>query len=860
MLKISAIARQKNKIMSQAEKQCDLCGLGVGRNPFSQNFNDERKEFCCLGCLNVYIILTESGVIAGGQDIRESEIFKRSLAMGLISNREEKEKEFQIPEDAPVKETLLHVSGMWCAACSWLIEHSLQKTRGVVSAEAFFAADLVKVRYCPQFLPPEKITKSIEKLGYIASEFDPDNETSVAEKRDMVLRIGVAGFLWLNIMTLSVPLYVGYFQEINPTVKFLFPFILMFLAAPVIFYSAKPILNLAWTGLLNKTIRMETLLATGILAAYVYSSIQAFRGETLVYFDTAAAIVTLVLLGKLMEKGAKERTTRAISMLYRLMPKKVRLFVENAERFVSIDALNEGDIFVVKSGERIPADGIITEGETHADESLLTGESNPISKNISDAVVSGSLNVGNVIHVQATKVGQDTTLAQIIQLVERAVSSRSNLERTVDKVSKIFVPGVIFAAILTFAICYGFGFTGIDEALMRAITILVIACPCALGLATPLAITAAVGAASRQGILVSDSSVLEKIRNLDAVVFDKTGTITNGKFELVDVALAAKENLQTAVFAAVGNFQAEFKPDHQTVPDSFETDDLPLIAALEKYSEHPLGNAITNYAKNRFITLADARNVEIIKGLGISGIVAEKEIFVGNRRLIEEKNLSIEKSLAEKTDEWEFSGKTVAYFGIDGKLKGALAFGDSIKPEAAKIVSELKARNIKTIIVSGDSEATTQFVAEQIGADGFQAGALPTDKTAAIGKLQKSGLSAAMIGDGINDAPALAQADLGIAMGTGTDIAMKAADVVLIGDSLEKILTAFELSKKTWRVVRQNLFWAFFYNTLGMSLAITGILNPIAAAGAMLLSSISVIGNSMRLNVKETAQKNAQVQ
>ncbi|MEZ5427036.1 MAG: cation-translocating P-type ATPase [Pyrinomonadaceae bacterium] len=838
--------------MSRSEKQCDLCGLSVGRNPFEQKFADETKEFCCLGCLNVYTILSESGVIESGQDIRESEIFKRSLAMGLISNgaKEKEEPRFEIPPGAPVAETLLHVSGMWCAACSWLIEHSLKNERGVVSAEAFFASDLVKVKYCPQFLPPERIRKRVEKLGYKASEFDPDNETSNAEKRDLVMRVGVAGFLWLNIMTLSVPLYVGYFQEINQTVKLLFPFILMILAAPVIFYSAKPILQLAWTGLLNKTIRMETLLATGILAAYIYSSIQAFRGETHVYFDTAAAIVALVLLGKLMEKSAKEKTTRAITMLYRLMPKKVRLLAGNAERFVSIDALNTGDVFVVKSGERIPADGVITEGETHADESLLTGESNPISKQTGDAVVSGSLNTGNVIKVCATKVGEDTTLAQIINLVERAVSSRSNLERTVDSISRIFVPGVIFAAVLTFAVLSGFGLTGVDEAIMRAITILVIACPCALGLATPLAVAAAVGAASRNGILVSDSSVLEKVRDLDAVVFDKTGTITTGKFELLDIALTAENRTEKQAFATVGNFQKIAAVETKNERETFKKEYLPLIAALEKYSEHPLGNAVINYAENCFVAMAEARNVEVKKGLGISGEVSGEKILVGNRRLLENENFQPESLLLERTGEWETAGKTVVYFAINGKPKGAISFGDSVKTESSEIVRELKTRQIKSIIVSGDSEPTTKFVARQIGADDFQANALPADKTETIENLQHSGLKVAMIGDGINDAPALAQADLGIALASGTDIAMKAADMVLIGNSLEKILIVFDLSKKTNRIVRQNLFWAFFYNTLGMSLAIAGILSPIAAAAAMLLSSLSVIGNSLRLSSK----------
>jgi heavy metal translocating P-type ATPase len=805
------------------EKQCDLCGLGVGRHPFEQSFDDGAKQFCCLGCLNVYTILLESGVVASGADLRDSEVFKKSLALGLVSNAESVERAAVIPTDAPTKETLLHVSGMWCSACSWLIEHSLRREPGVVSAEAFFASDLVKVKYCPQFVPPERITKQIEQLGYHASEFDPDNERAHSEKRDLVLRIGVAGFLWLNIMTLSVPLYVGYFQEISPSVRFLFPFILMVLAAPVVFYSARPILHLAWTGLLNGTIRMETLLATGILAAYVYSSIQAFRGETLVYFDTAAAIVTLVLLGKMLEKGAKERTTRAISMLYRLMPKKVRLLSAGTERFVSIDALETGDLFVVKAGERIPADGIVTDGDSHADESMLTGESSPISKSPGSAVVSGSLNLGNVLQVRATKVGADTTLSQIIGHVERAVSSRSDVERTVDAVSRIFVPSVIVAAAVTFAVCFGLGFTTVDEALMRAITILVIACPCALGLATPLAITAAVGSASANGILVSDSRVLEKVRNIDAVVFDKTGTITEGRFELID-SVTENEGID------------------------FETVFLPKLAAVERYSEHPLGAAVVNRAESIGAKLPEAAAIEVRKGAGIAGTVNGERVFVGNSRMASEAARPVSAMLARTVTEWEGAGSTVAYFGTNGELDGAIAFGDRVRPETAPVISELRERGVRSIIVSGDSRVTTEFVARSVGADDFQAGALPEDKTEAVARLQQQGLKVAMLGDGINDAPALAQADLGIAMGSGTDIAMKAADIVLMGTSLRKMLDVFALSAKTRRIVRQNLFWAFFYNTLGMSLAVTGILNPIAAAGAMFLSSLSVIGNSMRLS------------
>ena len=454
----------------------------------------------------------------------------------------------------------------------------------------------------------------------------------------------------------------------------------------------------------------------------------------------------------------------------------------------------------------------------------MTGESNPIGKKVGSNVVSGSLNVGNVLQIRATKVGQDTTLSQIIKLVENAVSSRSNLERSFDKVSRRFDPSVIFVAIVTFAILFGFGFTSVEDGLMRAITILVIACPCALGLATPLAITAAGGTSSQNGILVSDSSVLEKVRNIDVVIFDKTGTITEGKFELIDFILAEKKA-------------------------NFDKDYLPLIASLEKFSEHPLGNAAVRFAENRNVEIVETTDVEILKGLGIIGKVLGKHVFVGNQKLIADKNIN--KSLEEKAHEWETVGKTVAFFGIENEIKGIISFGDVVKIDAKEVTSKLKQRNIKTMIVSGDSEETTKYIANLVGADEFKAGALPIDKTNVISKLQQQGLSVAMIGDGINDAPALAQADLGIAMGSGTDIAMKAADIVLMSNKLDKILTVFDLSQKTFRVVRQNLFWAFFYNTMGMTLAVTGILNPIMAAGAMLLSSLSVIGNSMRLNIKQ---------
>lgn len=850
---------------------CELCGLAIGRHPFTRSLNGEEKSFCCLGCMNVYAILLESGVIASGQNVRETEVFKRSLALGLIAIGDQGGKEAlpPIPPDAQTQEVLLQISGMWCSSCAWLIEHSLTKERGVISAEAFFASDLVKVKYCPQYLPPDRIPQRIAELGYKASECSGDNESANAERRDLLLRLGISGFLYLNIMTLSMALYVGYFEQIAESVRRFLPFVLMGLATPIVFYSAIPILKPAWHGLLNRMVRMETLLGLGILAAYFYSAAQAVLGGH-VYFDTASAIVTLVLVGKLIEKNAKERTSRAVTTLYRMMPKKVRLMISTLsgveEKFVSVDALKVGDVFVVKAGERIPADGEVIEGISQADESLLTGESTPVEKAPGSHVIAGSLNSGSVLQVRASKVSEDTTLMQIIKLVEQALGSKSPLERTVDRISRLFVPGVVAIAALTFLVCWLGGFTEMNEALMRAITVLVIACPCALGMATPLAVTAAIGAASRKGILVGDSRVLENICKVDTVVFDKTGTITEGNFALLEFEpfevasetvqpmaktqsyLEVKQRAYSALPPNLANLDLPLRGESEAARKIFVQESLRLVASLERYSEHPLARAVLKRVEVEGLELSEASNIEVRKGQGLVGTVSGHRVFIGNRQLAEDEGAWMDFSTEAQSQNLEAKGRTVAFFGWGKQLRGLMAFGDQVRAEAESVIGDFKSRGIKTLIVSGDSNVTTSKVALLVGVDDFIAKALPGDKALIIERLQRQGQFVAMIGDGINDAPALAQADLGIAVGSGADIAMKAAAIVLMTNSLGKLLEVFDLANKTWRVVRQNLFWAFFYNALGITLAIAGILNPIMAAGAMLLSSLSVIGNSLRLS------------
>jgi len=473
------------------------------------------------------------------------------------------------------------------------------------------------------------------------------------------------------------------------------------------------------------------------------------------------------------------------------------MLADGAERFVSLEALRPGAHFRVKSGERIPADGVVVEGRSHADESVLTGESAPRPKSPGDPVVCGSVNTGGVLEIRATRVGADSTLARIVRTVEQAAASRTHVERAVDRIARIFVPVVLALAVLTYA---GWQWrTGNPaDALMHAIAVLVIACPCALGIATPLALTAAVAGASRRGVLVSDTRAIETIRKVDTVVLDKTGTATAGEFTLLDVT-------------GDGSRMAE-------------------LAAVEAMSEHPPGKVVAaQYSRS-----LTASEITIHAGEGISGVVDGVRYFIGSGKLV-----------GHASDRAE-SGTTV-YFGWDGATKGAMTFGDRVRPEAVELCRNLRERGVRTLLLSGDSEAATQSVAAEIGADEWRAEATPDDKVALIRELQQRGQLVAMVGDGVNDAPSLAQADLGIALGSGTEIAMQAAPLVLMGASLAGVTDTLDLARKTFRIVRQNLFWAFAYNVVGIALAITGVLNPILSAAAMVLSSLSVIANSRRL-------------
>jgi len=790
---------------------CDLCGAAATKHPQVQAFRAVEKRFCCTGCLNVYAILLESGAIDAGVDLRQTDLFQESQRLGLLG-RSEEAGDFILPEGTETKEALYQLSGMWCAACGWVVEHALRRERGIVSAEVLFTSDLLKVTYCPQMVPPGTVPDLVKSLGYRAAEFGTEQEGDRRAWQDMLLRLGIAGGLWMNVMLFSLVIYASYWEGIAGWAQRAVPFILMALTLPVVLYSAWPIHRIAWFGLKTGHLRMEALISTGVLAAFAYSSAQAFLGGKHFYFDTACAIVTLVLTGKALERHAKDRSARAIALLHRLLPKKARLRIDGQERFVAIEALEPGTVILVKPGERIPADGLVVDGQSAVDESVVTGESDPRAKAPGDAVICGSLNTAGVLEVRVTRCGEDSTLAQIVKSVQLALASKSPLERLVDRVSRVFIPAVLILAALTVLVCLGRGLSG-TEAMLRGIAVLVIACPCALGIATPLATTAAIGAASRQGIIIRDVRVLETFRKVDLLILDKTGTVTEG----------------------------DFRVRHA------ELDGLELVVALESYSEHPLAHAVGRYATEQGLPRLDATGIEVRAGRGIQGTVANRRVAVGNRRLMVEAGLSLPPEVELKARAWESEGLTVAFAAVDGTVTGALAFGDRPRPEAAAVIAELRARGVRVVLLSGDAWATTERTAKAVGVDDWVGEVSPEEKAEAVRRFQAQGRVVAMVGDGINDAPALAAADLGIAMGSGADLAMHAAPVVLMRDSLTRITHVFRLATLTLRVLKQNLFWAFFYNTAGISLAMTGVLNPILAAGAMVLSSLSVIGNSMRL-------------
>lgn len=728
--------------------------------------------------------------------------------------------------------------GMTCAACSGRIEKGLNKLPGVKQAVVNLALETGTVEYNPEQVSVQEMIKKVEKLGYQAKvKTDKDQEIEGYREKEIEKQKGKFVFS----LILSIPLFwsmVGHFEFtsfIYVPDMFMNPWVQLALAAPVQFFIGKQFYIGAYKALRNKSANMDVLVALGTSAAFFYSLYQSLlsigsNGHMVeLYYETSAILITLIILGKLFEARAKGRSSEAIKKLMGLQAKTATVLREGEEIEIPLEEVIAGDIIFVKPGEKIPVDGEIIEGQSALDESMLTGESVPVDKTAGDTVIGSTLNKNGFLKIKATKVGKDTALSQIIKVVEEAQGSKAPIQRMADKISGIFVPIVVSIAVVTFLVWYLWISPGnFAEALEKLIAVLVIACPCALGLATPTSIMAGSGRAAEYGVLFKGGEHLELTHEITTVVLDKTGTVTHGKPVLTDVI-------------TVGNIE--------------ERAFLQLVGSAEKQSEHPLAEAIVKGIKDKGITLFNPQEFEAIPGYGIKAKVEGKILLVGTRRLMEKYDINVHSAKLEM-EKLEENGKTAMLVAVDGQYAGIVAVADTIKETSRNAINRLKQLGIEVIMITGDNKRTAQAIAEEVGIDSAIAEVLPEGKAEEVKKLQNQGKKVAMVGDGINDAPALAVADIGMAIGTGTDVAMEAADITLMRGDLNSIADAILMSKKTIRNIKQNLFWAFAYNTLGIPVAALGFLAPWLAGAAMAFSSVSVVLNALRLQRVKVSEKN----
>ena len=729
------------------------------------------------------------------------------------------------------------VTGMSCASCANAVEKALNKNNDI-NASVNFATEKLNIKYDEKKYNFDKIREIVESAGYgLAEDMTEDKKVELYQEKITSLknRLILAVIFVVPLLYISMGHMLGAVlpEFLNPKVNPLNFALAQFVLTLPIIYAGRDFFSHGFKNLVRKSPTMDSLIAIGTTAAIFYGIYATFRIVTVdpeahmdLYYETAGTIITLILFGKLLEAKTKGQTSSAIKKLIGLQPKKAKIIENGAEKEVLIGNLKVGDIVIVKPGEKIAVDGRIVEGATSVDESMLTGESLPVSKKVGDKVVGGSINKNGSIRFEATEIGKNTVLSQIIKLVEEAQGSKAPISRMADIVSAYFVPIVIGIAIIT-GIAWFLSGSGLVTALSFFIAVLVIACPCALGLATPTSIMVGTGKGAENGILIKSGEALETAYKIKTVVFDKTGTITKGKPILTNLIAYGKYN---------------------------KNELLKIAASVENDSEHPLAEAIVNKAKEKNIEIKPYEKFRAMPGYGIRAIFEGKEVQIGNRKLMENRKINVEISQKDY-DILSNEGKTPMYISIDNELAGLVAVADVIKETSKEAIEKLKKMGIKTIMLTGDNEKTAKFIAKQVGIDDVISEVLPYQKSQKVKELQEKDEFVAMVGDGINDSPALAQANVGIAIGNGTDVTIESADIVLIRNDLRDVAGAIALSKATITNIKENLFWAFFYNVLGIPFA-AGIfyaffngpkLDPMIAAFAMSFSSVSVLGNALRL-------------
>ncbi len=719
----------------------------------------------------------------------------------------------------------LPIAGMSCSSCAQAIEKNIAKLDGILKVNINFATEKGMVEYMPDLVGKKEMIKAIEDAGYQLKQEEVSEESGEIDQEereytDARKKVMAAFALTIPVFILMFGNLFGYSLPVAGWVQGLIEATLAF---PVVFILGYETHKGAFNSLRHGSANMDVLITLGTFAAFGYG-VSAFFFDVDRFFGLAAGIMAFHLIGRFLEAKAKGRASQAIKKLLELGADTARIEVDGDEIEVPVEDVEIDDIMIVKPGEKIPTDGTVISGRSAIDESMATGESMPVEKSEGDEVIGGTINKQGALKVKATKVGQDTFLSQVIKMVEEAQGTKVPIQAFADKVTSYFVPTVIGLSILTFILWMIFGGADIvTNAIFASIAVLVIACPCALGLATPTALMVGTGKGAENGVLIRDGEAVQTMKDITAIVLDKTGTITKGEPEVTDIV-------------AVGDYN--------------EDEVLQLAASAEKSSEHPLGDAIFKRAEEKGLEFKEISDFEAVVGRGIKASINGKDILVGNQRLMEEENIDIE-DLKEKVIGFEEEAKTAMLVAYDGRAAGIIAVADTLKDDSVAAIAEFKKMGLTTIMITGDNARTAKAIADEVGIDRVISEVMPDDKSSEVKKLQSQGEIVAMVGDGINDAPALKQANVGIAIGTGTDIAIESSDLTLVRGELSAVVSGFKLSRYTFSTIKQNLFWAFIYNTVAIPVAALGFLNPIIAAGAMTISSISVILNSTRLKGKD---------
>lgn len=826
--------------MTYADKGCDLCGLPLRFGDQILTENKRSYRFCCMGCKQVFRMLMEATDSPDPSTFRETDLFKRCQEAGVIPRNEDDLSrltgsgrksdsgngriepgdavdEFPI-ENKPANTLPLNltIKDMWCSACAWVIDETLLKTPGVDRVTCNFSTDRLNCSYNPLTTSPEKIITAIQRLGYRATT--PEESSIAIDKRKETIRFAVSTFLTMNIMMLSAALYFGFFTELTEDAIWKISWPIFIMTTVIMVYGGSNIYKRSLAGFVSAAGSMETLIAVGAGSAYLFSVYNLFKGSIHLYFDTAAMLITLVLLGKIIERTAKDSVQEDLESFFSLSPTKVKLC--SAEyptgRYVSADGLRVEDIFLVEEDDIVPADGLVTEGTGAMDESSLTGEALPVIKKPGDRIKSGTRLQKGRLRVKAEAVGENSTLGQMIRIMENALNQKTRLEGTTDRLLRWFVPAILMLGIATVAVLLSMGFST-ESALIRAVTVIVISCPCALGVAIPLARVAGISLAGRIGILVRSFSAFEQITGIDTIVFDKTGTITHGQWRLQRII---------------------------TLSDVDENKALAFAAGLEMVSDHFIAAEIRNQAASRQIRPVQMHRIKTHDS-GISGLFEGRQFRIGSHRFAADADPGnrIDRDAIAR----EYPGASTVTLSIDGVPAAVFVFADTLKKDARQTVAELIKKGYAVALISGDGQHSTRYVARAAGIQENHGQQSPRAKAGIVEQMQQDGRQVAMVGDGVNDAPALAQANLAVAIHSGSHLGKEVADLTLMRGDPGQLIDFIQLAQATNRKVIQNLGFAFLYNIIAVPVAMTGFLTPLVAVCAMLLSSLSVTGNTLRL-------------